>query len=127
MQSFETVGEQMTKADKSEPLENGLSDWLVSAIEGHMPSKQIQLELVSKFDLTDDEAVIAEKSAFDGILLAISGSKRNMPDSKADPIGHEAFRLVWDTFNQNSFFDKRHTPRRKWLDWKVQQTYQQRD
>ena len=117
----------MTKAAKSEPLESSLSEWLVSSIEGHVPSKQIQLELVSKFGLTDDEALIAEKSVFDGILLAISGSKRNMPDSKTDPIGHEAFRLVWDTFNQNSFFDKRHTPSRNWLDWKEQQTYQQRD
>jgi len=102
-----------------------LAKSLVTALEGHVPSKQIQMKLVSKFGLTDDEALIAEESACDGILLAISRSRRNMPNAKTDPIGHAAFELVWDTFNQNSFVDKRHTPNRKWLDWKEQQTYQQ--
>jgi len=117
----------MTNAAISERSTNDLARWLVSAIERHMPSKQIQLKLVSRFGLSDDEALIAEKSAIDGILLAISGSKRNMPDANTDSIGHEAFNLVWDTFNQNSFFDKRHTPNRIWLDWKEQQKYQPRD
>ena len=111
----------------SERRKIDLAKWLVSAIEGHMPSMQIQSQLVSKFGLTDDEAVIAERSVLDGILLAISGSKRNMPNSNADPIGYEAFNLVWDTFNQNSFLDKRHTPNRRWLDWKEQQQYRQGD
>jgi hypothetical protein len=117
----------MTKAARFEPLENGLADWLVTALEGHMPTGQIQTKLVSRFGLTIDQALIAEESARDGIFLAISGSKRNMPDSKTDPIGHAAFSLVWDSFNQNSFFDKRHTPNRKWLDWKEQQKYRERD
>jgi hypothetical protein len=94
-------------------------------MEGHMPSKQIQSKLVSTFGLTGDEALIAEMSVFDGILRAISGSKRNMPDASTDPIAYEAFNLVWGTFNQNSFFDKRHTPNRRWLDWKEQQQYRQ--
>jgi hypothetical protein len=114
----------MTNSAISERSKNELAKWLVSAIEGHMPSKQIQLTLVSKFGVTDDEALSAEKSVVDGILLAISGSKRNMPDAKTDPIGHAAFDLVWNSFNQNSFFDKRHTPNRSWLDWKEQQKYQ---
>ena len=114
----------MTNSAISERSKNDLAKWLVSAIEGHMPSKQIQLKLVSKFGVTDDEALSAEKSVVDGILLAISGSKRNMPDAKTDPIGHAAFDLVWNSFNQNSFFDKRHTPNRNWLDWKEQQKYQ---
>jgi len=107
--------------------ENDLAKWLVTALGGHMPSKQIQSKLVSRFGLSADEALIAEKSACDGILLAISGSKKNMPNANDDPVGHAAFSLVWDTFSQNSFFDKRHTPNRKWLDWKEQQTYQQSD
>ena len=114
----------MTNSAISERSKNDLAKWLVSAIEGHMPSKQIQLTLVSKFGVTDDEALSAEKSVVDGILLAISGSKRNMPDAETDPIGHAAFDMVWNTFNQNSFFDKRHTPNRNWLDWKEQQKYQ---
>ena len=113
----------MTTSAKSEQSENDLAKWLVTALEDHLPSKQIQLTLVSKFGLTDDEALIVEERAIDGILCAISGSKRNMPDAKTNPIGHAAFELVWDAFTQNSFFDKRHTPNRRWLDWKEQQTY----
>jgi len=117
----------MANTAKPELSENDIAKWLVTALEGHMPSKQIQLKLASKFGLTDDEALIAEESACAGILLAISGRKKNMPNPKTNPIGHAAFKLVWDTFNQNSFFDKRHTPDRKWLDWKEQQTYQLSD
>ncbi len=117
----------MTNTAMSNRSKNDLAKWLVLAMEGHMPSKQIQSKLVSTFGLTGDEALIAEKSVLDGILRAISGSKKNMPDVSTDPIGHEAFNLVWSTFNQNSFFDKRHTPSRKWLDWKEQQEYQQHD
>ena len=117
----------MTNSAKSGWSENDLAKWLVAALEGHVPSKQIQLNLVSKFGLADDEALIAEESACAGILLAISGSKKDIPNPKTNPIGHAAFTVVWDTFNQNSFFDKRHAPNRKWLDWKEQQTYQQSD
>jgi hypothetical protein len=117
----------MTISAKSEWSENDLAKWLVTALEGHVPSKRIQLKLVSKFGLADDEALVAVESACAGILLAISGSKKNMPNPKTNPIGHAAFTLVWDTFNQNSFFDKRHSPNRKWLDWREQQTYQESD
>lgn len=117
----------MTNTSMPELSKNDLARWLVSAIEGHMPSRQIQSKLVSKFGLTGDEAIVAEQSVLDGILLAISGSKRNMPDANVDPIGCEAFNLVWDAFNQNSFFDKRHTPNRRWLDWKEQQKYRHGD
>jgi len=103
--------------------ESGLAKWLVAALEGHVPSREIQSNLVSRFGLTDDEARIVESRAVDGILRAISGSRRNMPDAESNPIGHSAFELVWGAFNQNSFFDKRRTPNRKWLDWKEQQTY----
>lgn len=116
----------MTNSKTPEQSANvDLARWLITALEGHVPSKQIQLNLALEFGLTGDDALIAEESACDGILLAISGSKRNMPNARTDPIAHAAFELVWDSFNQNSFFDKRHTPNRKWLDWKEQQTYQQ--
>lgn len=117
----------MTDSAKTEWSQNDLAKWLVTALEGHVPSRQIQSNLVSRYGLADDEAFIAKESACAGILLAISGSKKDMPNPKTDPIGHAAFTLVWDSFNQNSFFDKRHTPNRKWLDWKKQQTYQQSD
>ena len=117
----------MGNSAESERSESDLAKWLVSALEGHVPSKQNRSELVSEFGLTEDEALIIEKQAVDGVLCAISGSRRNMPDARTDPIGHAAFELVWDAFNQNSFFDKRRTPSLKWLDWKEQQTYLQPD
>ncbi len=117
----------MTNTAQSEWSENDLAKWLLTALECHVPAKQIQLNLLSKFGLTEEEALIAEESACDGILLAISGVKRNMPNAETNPIGHAVFTLVWDTFNQNSFFDKRHSPNRKWLDWKKQQTYRSSD
>jgi hypothetical protein len=117
----------MATSLETEQVESDLVKWLVSALAGHLPSRQIHLKLVSRFGLADDEARIVEERAIDGILCAISGSKRNLPDPKADPIGHAAFSLVWDTFNQNSFFDTRHSPSRKWLDWKEQQNYRRRD
>jgi hypothetical protein len=83
--------------------------------------------LVSKFGLSEDEAHVAHERAREGIFKAISGSQKNMPDSRADPIGHATFNLVWNTFEQNSFFDKRRTPSRKWLDWKDQQTVRRPD
>ncbi|MEJ2298668.1 MAG: hypothetical protein P8X94_09260 [Woeseiaceae bacterium] len=117
----------MANSIKAEHVETDLVQWLVAALERHMPSRQVQLALVSRFGLTDDEALIAERQAIDGILRAISGSKRNMPDASSNEIGHAAFELIWEAFNQNSFFDKRRTPNRKWLDWKEEQTYLQLD
>ena len=113
----------MTNSARSEWSGHDLVKWLVTALEGHVPSAQIQQKLVSRFGLADDEALVAEESACGGILLAISGSRKNMPNPESNPIGHATFELVWDTFNQNSFFDKRRTPSRKWLDWKEQQSY----
>jgi hypothetical protein len=112
----------MEKLTERDHLESDLAKWLLTAIESHSPEKKIQATLVSKFGLPEDEARIAQERARDGILGAISGSRKNMPDSKSDQIGHATFNLVWSTFNQNSFFDKRRTPNRKWLDWKNQQT-----
>ncbi|MDH3468346.1 MAG: hypothetical protein OES26_20985 [Gammaproteobacteria bacterium] len=117
----------MAKAVERNYLERDLAKWLLAAIETHSPYEQIQSTLVSKFGLPEDEAHIARERAYDGILGAISPSRKNMPDSKTDPIGHTIFNLVWSTFNQNSFFDRRRTPNRKWLDWKEQQTYQRPD
>ena len=114
----------MINPPRPEGSENDLVRWLVTALQGHVPSREIQLAMVSRFGLTDDEARIALESACDGILRAISGSRSSMPNAETDPIGNAAFELVWDTFNQNSFFDKRRTPDRQWLDWKEQQRYQ---
>lgn len=114
----------MTKSVERDFLQNDLAKWLLSAIESHSPYEWIQSTLVSKFGLPDDEAHVTQERAHDGVLGAISGSRKNMPDSKTDQIGHAAFNLVWSTFNQNSFFDRRRSPNRKWLDWKEQQTYQ---
>lgn len=117
----------MSNSIKSEWSVNEVAKWLVAALEGHVSSRQIQLELVSRFGFAVGDALIAEECACDGILLAISGSMRDMPNAKTDPVGHAAFKLVWDTFSQNSFFDKRRMPNRQWLDWKEQQTYRQFD
>ena len=115
----------MTKPAEHGFTESDLAKWLVAAMESHTPDRQIRSTLASRFGLPDDQAIVAQKRALDGILRAISGSRKNMPNPQTDPIGFEAFNAVWGTFNQNSFFDKRHTPSRKWLDWKEQQTYQQ--
>jgi hypothetical protein len=110
-------------ADRVENGSSGLdlANWLLSALEGHWSRERIQSTIVSKFGLTEEQARIAEESARAGILKAISGSRKNMPNPNTDAIGHTTFNLVWSTFNQNSFFDKRRTPNRKWLDWKTAQ------
>ena len=108
----------MTDPIEYESTEIELANWLLSALEGHWPHDRIQSTLVAKFGLTPGQARIAEKSARDGVLKAISGSKKSMPSLEADAIGHTTFNLVWSTFKQNSFFDKRRTPTRKWLEWK---------
>ena len=107
-------------------VENGssgldLANWLFSALEGHWSHGRIQSTIVSKFGLTEEQARVAEESARAGILKAISGSRKNMPNQNTDAIGYTTFNLVWRTFNQNSFFDKRRTPNRKWLEWKSAQ------
>jgi hypothetical protein len=117
----------MTKRVEHSCSESELAKWLVSAMESHTPSQQIQEMLVSRFGLRDDEAITAQRCAYAGISRAISGSRKRMPTTETDPIGFAAFNLVWDTFNQNSFFDKRHTPSRKWLDWKDQEKYRYPD
>lgn len=101
--------------------------WLLAALKNHSPHQEVQDSLVSRFGLTEDEAQSAQEKARDGIIGAISGSRKNMPDSRMDPVGYATFNLVWSTFNQNSFFDKRRTPSRKWLDWKEQQNAQRPD
>jgi hypothetical protein len=110
----------------ADPVENesseiDLANWLFSALEAHWSRERIQSTIVSKFGLAEEQARIAEESARAGILKAISGSRKNMPNPNTDAIGHTTFNLVWSTFNQNSFFDKRRTPNRKWLDWKAAQ------
>jgi len=117
----------MAKSVQTDFLERDLAKWLLGAIESHSPYERIQSTLVSKFGLPEDEAHIVQERARAGILSAIAGSRKNMPDSKTDPIGHATFNLVWSTFNQNSFFDRRRTPNRKWLDWKEQQMHQRSD
>ncbi len=117
----------MAKSVERDYLENDLAKWLLAAIESHSPYERIQSTLVSKFGLPEDEARVAQERAHDGVLGAISGIRKRMPDAKTDPIGHATFNLVWSSFNQNSFFDRRRTPSRKWLDWKEQQTYQRSD
>ena len=112
----------MAKSTEINYSETELATWLLTAIEGHRTVERIQSAMVAKFGLPDDQARIAQERAREGVLKAISGSRKNLPDSKSDPIGHTTFNLVWDTFNQNSFFDRRRTPSRKWLDWKEQQT-----
>ena len=108
----------MTESIEIGGSEIDLANWLLSALERHWSHERIQSTIVSKFGLTNEQAKIAEESARDGILKAISGSRKNMPSPSADTIGYTTFNLVWRTFNQNSFFDKRRTPNKKWLDWK---------
>jgi len=110
----------MARSDQTDARESDLATWLLTAIESHLPNERIQSTLVSRFGLRGDAARIVQGQARDGILKAITGSRIDMPDSKTDPIGHATFNLVWSTFNQNSFFDRRRTPSRKWLDWKEQ-------
>ena len=111
----------MADPGDSASSELDLANWLLSALESHWSHERIQTTIVAKFGLTEDQARIAEESARAGILQAISGSRRNMPNPNTDAIGYETFNSVWRTFNQNSFFDKRRTPNRKWLDWKTAQ------
>ena len=111
----------MAKTVERDYLETSLAKFLLEAIEGHLPEEQIQSTLMSKFGLPEEEARVAQEKARGGVMRAISGSRKKMPDPIADAIGHATFNLVWSTFNQNSFFDKRRTPTRKWLDWKDQQ------
>jgi hypothetical protein len=94
---------------------------LLAAIEGHWPLERIQSTLVAKFGLSDDQARIAQERAREGVVQAISGNRKNRPDSVSDPIGYATFNMVWNTFKQNGFFDRRRSPSRKWLDWKEQQ------
>jgi hypothetical protein len=110
-------------ADTIENASSGLdlANWLLSALESHWSHERIQSTIVSKFGLTEEQARIAEESARAGVLKAISGSRKNMPNPNTDAIGYATFNSVWSTFNQNSFFDKRRTPNRKWLDWKTAQ------
>jgi len=105
----------------SDNTEIELATWLLSALEGHWSHDRIQSTIVSRFGLTEQQARIAEERAREGVLKAISGSRRYMPDPNTDIVGHTTFNLVWSTFNQNSFFDKRRTPTRKWLEWKLLQ------
>jgi hypothetical protein len=98
-----------------------LAGWLFKSIEAHMPAGEIRSTLVARFGLPEDDAAVALNDARDGILRAISGSRKNMPGKISDPIANATFELAWSTFNQNSFFDRRRTPSRKWLDWKAQQ------
>ena len=113
----------MSKPTEPARTDDDLAEWLLKAIECHKPDKQIQSTLTGRFGLPEREARNALESACDGVFGAISGSKKSAPDTKADPIGFATFNLVWRSFNQNSFFDKRRTPSRKWLDWKEQQKY----
>ena len=114
----------MAKTVERDNRKEDLVEWLLTAHENLTPYERIQVTLVSEFGLTEDAARSARERARDGIISAISGTRKNLPDSKADPIGHSTFNLVWSTFNQNSFFDKRRTPSRKWLDWNEQQKAQ---
>lgn len=103
--------------------EKDLAAWLLEAFEMHAPAEKIQLALIAKFGVEEDDARIAFESAHSAILRAISGSRKEMPDLDVDPVGHATFNMVWRTLNQNSFFDRRRTPTRKWLEWKEQQRY----
>lgn len=114
----------MTKSAERDVSARDLAKWLLDAMESHVPYDRIHSALVTEFGLQEDEAHDAQEGAYSGVLGAISGSRKNLPDLKTDPIGHATFNLVWDTFNQNSFFDRRRTPNRQWLDWKELQTYQ---
>jgi hypothetical protein len=111
----------MARTVESDNLETTLAKFLLEAIEGHLPEEQVQSTLMSRFGLPEEEARVAQEKARGGVIRAISGSRTSMPDPIADAIGYATFNLVWSTFNQNSFFDKRRTPSRKWLNWKDQQ------
>ena len=115
----------MTRTSVCEFSTAEVAAWLVAALGGHLPTTQIHSTLVARFGLPEDKARVVRENARDGILLAISGTRKNSPDEAANPIGHACFDLVWSTFNQNSFFDKRSTPTRKWLDWKEQQSLEE--
>jgi len=116
----------MARTVEREHFTTSLAGFLLEAIESHLPEKQIQSTLMSKFGMSEDEARVAQEKARGGVMRAISGSRKKMPDPKVDAIGYATFNLVWSTFNQNSFFDKRRTPSRKWLDWKDQQPHRGR-
>ena len=111
----------MVKSVEAENLESDLSIWLLSTIEGRWADDRIHSELVSKFGLSENEARDTHASAHDAVLKAITGNLRSRSDQNTDPIGYAVFNLVWNTFNRNSFFDKRRTPSRRWLDWKKEQ------
>lgn len=98
-----------------------VAEWLVTAFQGHLPAEEIHSTLTSRFGLQEDEARIAARHAREGILRAISGTRKNSPDKLTDPLGYAVFELIWSSFNQNSFFDRRRSPSRQWLDWKAQQ------
>ncbi len=86
-----------------------------------MDAERTRSELIARFGFGDEEARSAQVDARAGVVAAITGTFKNRPDQADNPIGYATFDLVWHTFNQNSFFDKRRTPSKKWLDWQDQQ------
>lgn len=58
----------MTKPSESEYSISEVAGWLFTAIEGHLPVKEIESTLVSRFGCPEDEACIALQCARDGML-----------------------------------------------------------
>jgi putative transcriptional regulator len=94
-----------------------LATWLLGTLEGRWTDERTCKALISEFELSPDEARKALNSARDGVICAISGKKASSPDAKTDPIAHEAFDILWSSFEQNEFFATGRAPTRKWLDW----------
>ena len=94
-----------------------LAAGLLDAFEKRWTHERIDMALVAEFRLSEGAANLAQQRVRDGVVAAISGNPAKRPDSEREPLACGTFEIVWNSFNRDSFFSRRRTPSRKWLDW----------
>lgn len=94
-----------------------LATWLLDTLAGRWSEERTLSALVAEFGMSEADARRALHQARDGVIRAIGGRKANRPDAATTPVAHEAFDILWCSFNQNEFFATGRAPSRQWLDW----------
>ena len=94
-----------------------LVDYVFEALLAFRSVEDASRELVTRFSLTPDDALLALDRVPGGVIRALIANPANCPDREKDPLAHLAFQRVLAELPRKYFFSDQKKAGGRWLKW----------
>ncbi|MGC4072217.1 MAG: hypothetical protein QM760_06820 [Nibricoccus sp.] len=92
-------------------------DYVFEALLAFRSIEDASRELVTRFSLTSDDALLALDRVPGGVVRALTANPANCPNREKDPLAYLAFQRVWAELPRKHFFSRQKKAGGRWIKW----------